>query len=174
MYILVPWCPRPAPPFSTHCVQVEEIMSLSRELGLTCITAYKMDATKAVLKTAETAQPSSLGDGLQRGNGEASCPGPAAGGSEMGGGEGERRDGRPLGGDPGPNDEEGRAEGVPQPALDRPCMSSAGAEKVLQRRLRKEAAKAARGLICPPSQLQAHCEAPRGWIGRCLEVWRMK
>ena len=140
-------------------------MSLSRELSLTCITAYKMDATKAVLKAAaaaETAQPSSPRDGLQRGNGEASCTGPASGGSEMGGGEGERRDGRPLGGDPGPNDEEGHAEGVPLTALDRPCMSSVGAEKVLQRRLRKEAAKAARGLLCPPSQLQAHCETPPG------------
>lgn len=138
-------------------------MSLSRELGLTCITAYKMDATKAVLKAAaEATQPPP--QDLQQCSGVSCYGGPP----EIGG----DREGRDSRRDPGPNVEGGHTEGEFRPALDRPCMSSVGAEKVLQRRQRKEAAKAARGLLCPPLQQHPHCEASSGGMGWVVKLVR--
>ena len=42
-----------------NIAQAAEIRSLAEELGLTCISAYKMDATKAILAQAEARDGSS-------------------------------------------------------------------------------------------------------------------
>ena len=111
----------------TLFLQALEIMSLSRELGLSCIKAYKMDATKAVLRTDTEATTASYTNdgGMQRGE-------RAQDAFEAGKGE---------------NGQDKSGDGVSQEQVQdgAPEGSSPGAEKVLKRQQRKAAAAAARG-----------------------------
>lgn len=157
------------------CVQAAEITSLASELGMTCIKAYKMDATKAVLKAqqqqqqqrerqeqqgqqqsiqeqgsrcpavADQRQEDHPGQGHQR-----QQPGQQ---QQQQGGHQRRRDARGDDGAAKAGDavsETGRS-GLASPSGNGSVAgdSSAearGREKVLKRQRRKEAAMAARGL----------------------------